>query len=119
MSHFHDRIRPAVDAELTAADDAERLGDSEAAFRHLERAHVLGQTSTRLHTTVHWFMLRWAIRNRDVSEALGQLFRIVGAALKTAFGWLPRGNTGGSKVGAFRPMPISPELQALIDAARR
>lgn len=119
MSRFHDRICPAVEAEIDAARDAERLGDPEAAFRHLERAHVLGQPSTRLHTTVHWLMLRWAIRHRDGTEALGQVFRIAAAAMKTAFGWLPHGNTGGASVGAFRPMPVAPELQRLIDAARR
>ncbi len=119
MSRFHDLIRPAVEAELDAARHAETLGDAEAAFRCLERAHVLGQPSTRLHTTVHWLMLRWAIRQRDGTEAVGQVFRIVAAAMKTALGWLPHGNTGGTSVGAFRPMPVAPELQRLIDAARR
>ena len=118
MSRLHDRIRPAVEAELDAARCAEQLGDAEAAFRYLERAHVLGQPSTRLHTRVHWLMLRWAMRQRDVSEVVGQVFRIAAAAMKTAIGWLPDGNTGGTSVGAFRPMPVAPELQRLIDAAR-
>ena len=118
MSRFHDRIRPAVEAELEAARRAEEQGDAEAAFGCLERAHVLGQPSTRLHTRVHWLMLRWAMRQRDIDEIAGQLFRIAAAAMKTAFGWLPHGNTGGTSVGAFRPMPVTPELQRLIDAAR-
>ena len=118
MSHFHDRIRPAVEAEVEAALHAEQLGDAAAAFACLERAHVLGQPSTRLHTRIHWLMLRWAMRQRDVREAVGQIFRIAAAAMKTAFGWLPHGNTGGSRVGPFRPMPVVAELQRLIDAAR-
>ena len=118
MSRFHNRIRPAVETELDAARRAEQRGDADAAFACLERAHVLGQPSTRLHTGVHWLMLRWAIRQRDVGEALGQIFRIAVAAMKTAFGWLPHGNTGGSRVGPFRPMPVVAELQRLIDAAR-
>ena len=118
VSSFHDRIRPTVNAELEAARRAEQRGDAEAAFACLERAHVPGQPSTRLHTRVHWLMLRWALRQRDVREIGGQLFRIAAAALKTAFGWLPHGNTGGTRVGAFRPMPVAPELQRLIDAAR-
>ena len=85
----------------------------------MSRAHVLGQPSTRLHTTVHWLMLRWAMRQHDVGEVVGQVFRIAAATMKTALGWLPHGNTGGSRVGAFRPMPVAPELQRLIDAARR
>ena len=119
MPRFHDRIRPAVEAELDAARHAEQLGDAQTAFGLLERAHVLGQPSTRLHTRVHWLMLRWAVRQRDVGEGVGQVFRIAAAAMKTAFGWLPHGNTGGTSVGAFRPMPVAPELQRLIDAARR
>jgi len=118
VSNFHDRIRPTVDAELEAARRAERRGDAAAAFGYLERAHVLGQPSTRLHTRVHFLMLRWAIRQRDVGAAVGQIFRIAAAAMKTAFGWLPHGNTGGTNVGAFRPMPVAPDLQRLIDAAR-
>ena len=119
MSRFHDRIRAAVEAELDGARQAEQLGDAKTAFGRLERAHVLGQPSTRLHTRVHWLMLRWAMRQRDVSEAAGQVYRMAAAATKTAFGWLPHGNTGGTSVGAFRPMPVAPELQRLIDAARR
>jgi len=118
VSRFHDRIRPAVEAELEAARRAEQLGDAAAAFGCLERAHVLGQPSTRLHTRVHWLMLRCAIRQGDVGEALGQIFRIAAAAMKTGFGWLPHGNTGGTSVGALRPMPVAPELQRLIDAVR-
>jgi hypothetical protein len=91
VSRFHDRIRQAVEAELESARRAERLGDVAAAFECLERAHVLGQPSTRLHTTVHWLMLRWAMRQRDVGEVVGQVFRIAAAATKTAFGWLPHG----------------------------
>lgn len=119
MSRFHGRIRPAVEAELEAARRADQLGDAAAAFECLERAHVLGQPSTRLHTRVHWLMLRWAMRQGDVTEVVGQAFRIAAAALKTAFGWLPHGNTGGTSVGPFRPMPVAPDLQRLIDDARR
>ena len=39
--------------------------------------------------------------------------------MKTAFGWLPDGNTGRTSVGAFRPMPVAADVQRLIDAARR
>jgi len=119
MSRFYDHIRPAVEAELEVARRAEELGDAAAAFRCLERAHVLGQSSTRLHTRVHWLMLCWAVRQRDGGEAVGQLFRVLAAATKTVFGAVPHGNTGGAAVGAFRPMPIPPELQRLMDAARR
>jgi hypothetical protein len=113
MSSFADNIRPHVDAELRAA-----MQDSQNGFAHLERAHVLGQASTPIHVRVHWHMLRWAWRHRDAREFGGQLLRITGAATKTFIGLVPTGNTGGANVNAVRPMPIDPELAAIIEKAR-
>ena len=78
---------------------------------------MLGQASTVQHVAVHWQMLRCAVRQRKLAEAEGQLLRIVGAATKTAFGLVPRGNTGGANISPFRRMPVPPELQRRIDAA--
>lgn len=64
-------------------------------------------------------MLRWAVRRRRWREVAGQLLRLLGAATATAFGLVPVGNTGGANVSAFKRMPIPPDLQAEIDAARR
>lgn len=110
---FADNIRPFVDAELRAA----RAGGTDA-FRHLERAHVLGQPSTREHVRVHWAMLRWAFAQRDARETLGQVIRLIGAATKTFIGFVPTGNTGGSNVSAVKPMPIEPDLARIIDRAK-
>jgi hypothetical protein len=113
MSRFAENIRPYVNAELNAA-----RADAEHEFAHLERAHVLGQASTREHVRVHWRMLGWAWRHRDAREFGGQLFRIVGAATKTFVGMVPAGNTGGANVSPVRPMPLDPELAAIIEKAR-
>jgi len=113
MSRFADNIRPYVDAELRAS-----RADSVHEFAHLERAHVLGQASTREHVRVHWHMMIWAWRHRDARECFGQLFRIAGAATKTFIGLVPAGNTGGANVSPVRPMPLDPELAAIIEKAR-
>ncbi|MFC4729268.1 DUF3703 domain-containing protein [Coralloluteibacterium thermophilus] len=118
MTSFSKRIRPYVDAELAAASDAERTGNSSAAFAHLERAHVLGQASTLHHVRVHWRMLIWGCRRRSVRECLGQVLRLAGAATKTAIGLVPAGNTGGSNVHPFKRMSIPPDLRLLIEEAR-
>ncbi|MDO9015578.1 MAG: DUF3703 domain-containing protein [Deltaproteobacteria bacterium] len=118
MGSFAHNIRPHVDAELRAADEAEARGQPDAAFTHLERAHVLGQASTVEHVRVHWRMLLWGLRRRDVRECVGQVIRIGGAATKTVFGRVPRGNTGGSNVSPFAPMPIPPDLDERIREAR-
>jgi hypothetical protein len=113
MSRFADNIRPYVDAELRAARAA-----GPAAFAHLERAHVLGQASTREHVRVHWHMLRYAVQRRDLRAFAGQSLRLAGAATKTFLGLVPVGNTGGTDVSAFERMPIDPELAAIIENAR-
>ena len=112
------RIRPFVRHELAAAAERESCGDATAAFRHLERAHVLAQASTVEHVRVHWAMFRWALRHNLAGEAIGQAWRIAGAFLKTWL-WVPVGNTGGADVSGFKPMPIPPDLQRCIDVARR
>ena len=118
MSEFGHRIRPYVEREILAAYQADAQGKPDVAFSHLERAHILGQTSTVEHVRVHWHMFLWSIRQRNVRECLGQLLRIVGAAISTAVGLVPRGNTGGTNVNPFKSMPIPPELAALIEEAR-
>jgi hypothetical protein len=114
MNRFADNIRPYVDSELRAAEQ-----DAAREFAHLERAHVLGQASMREHVRVHWRMLKWAWRHRDARELFGQAFRIAGAATKTFIGLVPEGNTGGANVSPVRPMPIDPELAAIIEKAKR
>ncbi len=115
MTRTHRQLRPCVSAELAAALVAPSPA---AAFTHLERAHVLSPDSTVLHVQVHWHMLRWGVAQRSLHEVLGQLLRLAGAATKTAVGWVPRGNTGGSNVPPWKPLPVEPQLQRLIDSAR-
>jgi hypothetical protein len=110
---FANNIRPYVDAELAAAD---AHGDDE--FAHLERAHILGQASTREHVRVHWRMLKWGWRRKDSSEVRGQITRLIGAATKTFIGWVPTGNTGGANVSPIKSMPIDPALADIIEKAR-
>lgn len=119
MNQYARNIRAAVSREIECATAAQNRQQADQAFRHLERAHVLGQHSTREHVRVHILMLRWGWRHRSPREVLGQLLRIVGAATKTAIGWVPKGNTGGANVSPFKPMSIDPELHAIMIGARR
>lgn len=117
-SSFSSRIRPRVQAELDASVAAEARGEFQTAFGHLERAHVLGQRATAQHVRVHWRMFRFALRHRRRGEVRGQLWRIVDAAIFTAPGLVPEGNTGGSNVSSVRRLPIAEDLQQVLDAAR-
>lgn len=117
-TRFPDRIRPYVQAEIEAARESEAHGEAKRGFGHLERAHVLGQYSTREHVRAHWNMLTWAIRQRHPAEVAAQVFRLPGAVTKTWIGLLPEGNTGGGNVSAIKPMPIDPDLDAILRSAR-
>lgn len=118
MQTYHQRIKPYWALEISAAAKAESVGDLQAAFRHLERAHVLGQNATWLHTQTHILMLFWGVRRRSGREVIGQILRIFGAATKTIFGLIPEGNTGGSNVRPFQKMSIPSDLQTIINASR-
>ena len=99
--------------EVQRADQALQRDDFEAAFRHLERAHVLAQRMTGRHTFVHWRMLVAGLRRGDMREVIGQVPRIVASILFSRL-WVPRGNIGRARVSAFKPMPVAEDLRHLV-----
>jgi hypothetical protein len=111
-------VREAFEAELKTAREAAAAGDERAAWSRLERAHILGQRSTRAHVRAHVQMLRLAWQRKDSREIFGQLTRIAGASLFSRI-WIPEGNTGGSNVSAFRSMPVPKDLRRLLDTESR
>ena len=109
-----DALRQAFESELLGAFEASRLADYDRAFYHLERAHIIGQRFTTRHVRVHWLMLKYGLVLRRPREVLGQLVRIVAAALFSRI-WVPIGNTGRANVNAMRPMPIPDDLRYLLE----
>jgi len=114
VNEFGRRIEPFVAAELRLAAQS---ADPGQAFRHLERAHVLGQASTANHLRVHWHMFLLGVEQRSLRECAGQVLRIVGAATKIALGWVPAGYTGGANVSALRKLPVPDDLAVIIARA--
>jgi len=112
-------LKDFVESEVAVAEQLAAAGRADEAFRHLERAHVLGQSITVEHTRVHWLMLKIGWQRRDWREIFGQVIRIIGASTKTPFGIYPAGNTGGANVSPFRRMPVAEDLRAILDQARR
>lgn len=86
------------------------------AMAWLERAHVIGQRSTRAHVLSHYWMLKVGWWRRDWREVCGQLVRLPAALLLSRL-WVPVGNTGGANVSAFKPMPIPAELADVMEDA--
>lgn len=107
-------LRRAFTEEMRLADVAEAENDAERAFRHLKRAHILGQRYLITHLTTHWRMLRVARRRSDNVEARGQVARLLAVFPGYAFGWIPKGNTGGANVSATVPMALPPDLAPLL-----
>jgi len=109
------RVREVFDYELQAARASESHSEIKEAWHHLELAHILSQAHAGAHLRVHWLMLCFAFRQRNLPEVLGQIPRLLLAAPGSWTGRAPRGNTGGANVGIFTPMPIPAELVALLE----
>lgn len=104
----------ALRDRLGRAEALEQNTEHDAAFALLEEAHVLSQRLTLWHCRVHLRMWRNGWTRRDWREVFGQSIRLPAAALFSQL-WVPRGNTGGARVGALKPMPIPDHLRALLD----
>lgn len=112
------RLPEALDQQLnTLIADAKkaRALDAEAAWAHLEDAHVLSQPWIRSHVKVHVAMLGLGWSQRDRGEVIGQLARLIVAGPGSATGRYPVGNIGRATVSAFEPMPIRADLARALD----
>ena len=109
------QLRPHVDDAFAAAAAAAAAGDIEAAWRHLERAHILSQPSAWLHTRAHARMLVLGLRVGDTTEVVGQVIRLAGGWLGSLVGRFPGGNTGRARVSITAPMPVPDDLQRVFD----
>lgn len=89
-------------------------GNLQMAWRHLERAHILGQPWPREHSHVHWVMLKFGIRIKNGKEILGQIPRLLIGGVKSFVGNIPIGNTGGANVPPLQPMEIPADLNELL-----
>lgn len=108
-SELDQAIAQAFDQAAQAIVD----GQTEAAWRWLERAHILTQRRPLLHARSHWLMFKLGWQTGDLREVAGQLPRIVAALLFSRL-WVPLGNNGRARVSAFAPMPLSEEMQRLL-----
>jgi hypothetical protein len=111
--HRSNDVDEAYEREVQQADAALQRADFEAAFRHLERAHVLAQRLTGRHTFIHWRMLVAGLQRGDLREVAGQVPRIVASILFSRL-WVPRGNSGRARVSALEPMPVPDDLRHLV-----
>jgi len=110
---LHSELKRFFRAELQAAHGAEKRGDIQPAFTHLERAHILSQKYALAHAATHIRMLKLGWRTRDAREVVGQFTRAIAALLFSRI-WVPAGNTGRANVSAFAPMPLPEDLARVL-----
>ena len=109
-------MRRVIADEMILFRVARASGEQAAAWRHLERAHIVSQPHLGLHLASHVSMLGFAVEQRDWRETVGQLVRLALAPLGALTGRIPVGNTGRSNVSAFQPMPVPDDLRRAIEA---
>ena len=108
------KLKSAFNREMQLAKRLFESRDYPQCFKHLERAHVLGQSYYIPHVLSHYWMLRVGLKQRNRREILGQLLRILGSA-GSLVGWIPIGNTGGTNVSPFKSITIPNDLKKYFD----
>ena len=108
-------LKPFYREELLQAKNEFDKKHYQQSWRHLERAHILGQPYPFEHTEVHWKMLGFGIKIKNSKEILGQIPRLVVGGVKSFVGHIPVGNTGGANVPPLKPMEIPEDLAAIIN----
>jgi len=111
-------LQLAIEHAFQQAEQAMQAQRSSDAFQWLERAHILTQRQSVRHARSHWLMLVLGWQSGDYREVVGQIPRIFAALLFSKI-WVPIGNTGRSRVSAFAPMPVSQELQRLLQGGEQ
>lgn len=105
---------PYYEKEITEATITFSKGYLQQSWRHLERAHILGQPYPIAHSFVHWKMLLFGIKTKNTKEIIGQIPRILVGGVKSFVGNIPLGNTGGANVPPLQPMEIPEDLLIII-----
>jgi hypothetical protein len=111
------RLKPFYQSELNAYALEMERGNLQAAWNHLERAHIIGQRYPYAHSYVHWKMLLFGFKIKSIKEIGGQIPRLFVGGVKSFVGKVPVGNPGGSNVPPLKPFPIEKELLEIFEQA--
>jgi len=107
-------LKKHVADELLKSEETFKRGELQTSWRHLERAHILGQAYPIEHTQTHWQMLLFAFRIKNTKEILGQIPRLLVGGVKSFVGEIPLGNSGGANVPPLKPMEIPTDLKEIL-----
>jgi hypothetical protein len=110
-------LRPYFERELKSYYSSLQENKLHQAWRHLEKAHVIGQAYPFQHTYVHWKMLQFGIKIKSLKEVVGQVPRLLIGGIKSFVGNIPVGNTGGANIPPLKPLPIEQEIMEIFERA--
>lgn len=108
------KLKPYFQKELNQATILFSENKLHESWRHLERAHIIGQPYPCHHSLVHWKMLLFGIKTKNMREVIGQIPRLLVGGVKSFVGEIPVGNTGGANVPPLQPMSIPDDLKTII-----
>ncbi len=109
-----EKLKIYFDKEIKLYHETFEAGELQVAWRHLERAHILGQAYPLEHSYAHWLMLKFGIRIKSSKEVMGQIPRLLVGGVKSFVGKIPVGNTGGANVPPLEPMEIPKDLEEIL-----
>ncbi|MEN5435845.1 DUF3703 domain-containing protein [Sphingobacterium faecium] len=112
------RLKPFYQYELNQYDINLKKRDYPSAWKHLERAHILGQRYPFTHNNVHWKMLKFGIKIKNIKEIFGQIPRLIFGGVKSFVGTVPIGNPGGANVPPLKSFPIDSDLKRFFEIAK-
>lgn len=112
-------LKPFYEEDLIQAKTEFNKKHYQESWRHLERAHILGQPYPVEHTAVHWKMLKFGIKVKNRREIIGQLPRLLVGGVKSFVGKIPVGNTGGANVPPLQPMEIPEDIALIINNTKK
>ncbi len=108
-------LKEHVVDELEKSKETFKKGELQTSWRHLERAHILGQAYPIEHSQAHWQMLLFAFRIKNTKEIFGQIPRLLVGGVKSFVGEIPLGNSGGANVPPLKPMEIPEDLSLILE----
>ncbi len=111
------KLQPFYLEELNEYRTAFTKNDLQKAWKHLERAHILGQRYPFTHNAVHWEMLIFGFKIKSSKEVLGQIPRLIFGGVKSFVGTVPIGNPGGANVPPMKSFPIPNDLKLMFEKA--
>ena len=114
-----DSLIPYYEGELALYGEALNQRHLQTAWRHLERAHIIGQLYPVAHTYVHWKMLQFGVKIKSGKEVIGQIPRLLVGGVKSFVGKVPVGNPGGANVPALKAFPIEADLREVLAKAEQ